>query len=167
MNIVAVETRTTFDLGKDIFVISKMKAKFGGAFSNTKLTFSEKNRGLKKEEVQFVTTYFAALALQKIKNSRTILDAAGERQTCSGRRLQARRLWQSHPDSHTFGVYYDEINDEEADYMDTSPFSGDCKCSVEGAEECCFISTPTRAFKEYQPTYVRRCTAYMKSIGRC
>lgn len=167
MNIVIVETKTTFNLGKDIFVISKMKAKFGGAFSNTKLTFSEHNRGLTKEEVQFVTTYFAALALDKIKKHRSILDAAGKRQTCSRRRLQGRRrLWANYnPDDHVYGVYNDELEDEMEEDIGTET-TVPCVCTIQDPNSCC-IGTFDVSDDEVQQTSVRRCTDFMRYVGRC
>lgn len=152
MNIVAVETTTKFELGKDIFVIAKMKATFGGAFSNTKLSFKEKDRGLTKEEVHFVTTYFAALALKKIKDDRKILDASGKRQTCSRRRLQARRLWTSYPASHPRGIFNDEMEfDVQSSFADECASCGDC--TFDSNRPCCLGRCNRRLWQSYSQSH--------------
>ena len=75
MNIVLVKTDVKFKLAKDIFVISKSKASFGGAFSSTKLHWKSRDAALKQADLTFVSEFFINLGMNRIKQSRDILGA--------------------------------------------------------------------------------------------
>ena len=84
MNIVLVKTDVKFKLAKDIFVISKSKATFGGAFSTTKLHWKSRDAALKQPDLTFVSEFFINLGMNRIKQSRDILGAAqGETKGCN------------------------------------------------------------------------------------
>jgi len=72
MNIVLVKTDVTFNLAEDVFVISKSKATFGGAFSTTKLHWKKSKAALKSPDLQFVSEYFMNLGMNRIKQSREV-----------------------------------------------------------------------------------------------
>ena len=84
MNIVLVKTDVAFKLAPDIFVISKSKATFGGAFSTTKLHWKSRDAALKQPDLTFVSEFFINLGMNRIKQSRDILGAAkGETKGCN------------------------------------------------------------------------------------
>merc|ERR1712224_406191 len=69
MNVIVLNTKSTFKLGDDTFVISKSKATFGGAFSTTKLSFQEKPASMSVADVDFVSRYFTAMAMKQVSQA--------------------------------------------------------------------------------------------------
>ena len=72
MNIVLVKTDVAFKLAPDIFVISKSKSSWGGAFSSTKLHWKKSKAPIKQADLTFVSEYFITLGMNRIKQSREI-----------------------------------------------------------------------------------------------
>ncbi len=72
MNIVLVKTDVAFKLAPDIFVISKSKSSWGGAFSSTKLHWKKSKAPIKQADLTFVSEYFITLGMNCIKQSREI-----------------------------------------------------------------------------------------------
>jgi len=86
MNIVLVKTDITFKLAPDVFVISKSKATFGGAFSTTKLHWKKNKAALKAQDLQFVSEFFINLGMTRIKQSQEVAGfAARDTQGCGGK----------------------------------------------------------------------------------
>ena len=81
MNIVLIKTDVTFKLAPDLFVISKSKASWGGAFSETKLHWKKEKKPIRAADLQFVSEYFITLGMNRIKQSREV---AGFAQTDDG-----------------------------------------------------------------------------------
>jgi hypothetical protein len=79
MNVVFVFTEATFKLKPDLFIISKSESRLGGAFSNTKLQWKNKDASLRVEDLKFVSEYFLALGMAQIQQSQTIVGFAGTR----------------------------------------------------------------------------------------
>ena len=83
MNIVLVKTDISFKLAPDVFVISKSKATFGGAFSTTKLHWKKNKAALKAQDLQFVSEFFINLGMTRIKQSQEVAGfAARDTQGC-------------------------------------------------------------------------------------
>jgi hypothetical protein len=72
MNIVLVKTDVSFKMAEDIFVISKSKSSWGGAFSSTKLHWKKNKAPIKQEDLTFVSEYFITLGMNRIKQSHEI-----------------------------------------------------------------------------------------------
>jgi hypothetical protein len=72
MNIVLVKTDVAFKMAEDIFVISKSKSSWGGAFSSTKLHWKKNKAPIKQADLTFVSEYFITLGMNRIKQSREI-----------------------------------------------------------------------------------------------
>jgi len=123
MNIVLVKTDITFKLAPDVFVISKSKATFGGAFSTTKLHWKKNKAALKAQDLQFVSEFFINLGMTRIKQSQEVAGfAARDTQGC-GHGTQPPK--QTSPfkdeaeDMYDFGPeeFYDtEADDESVGY---------------------------------------------------
>ena len=83
MNIVLVKTDISFKLAPDVFVISKSKATFGGAFSTTKLHWKKNKAALKAQDLQFVSEFFINVGMTRIKQSQEVAGfAARDTQGC-------------------------------------------------------------------------------------
>ena len=82
MNIIVLNTMSTFELGDDTFVISKSKATFGGAFSKTKLSFVEKPAALRLADVEFVSHYFTAMAMKEVSQAEEVANVKNK-PTCN------------------------------------------------------------------------------------
>merc|ERR1711959_753014 len=82
MNIVLVKTDVAFKLANDIFVISKTKPSWGGAFETTKLHWKKSKAPIKSADIQFVSEYFITLGMNRIKQSREV---GGMAQTDDGK----------------------------------------------------------------------------------
>merc|ERR1712072_323881 len=67
MNIVLIKSDIAFNLAQDVFIISKSKATFGGAFSTTKLHWKSRDAALKAADMQFISEYFITLGFNRIK----------------------------------------------------------------------------------------------------
>jgi deoxycytidine triphosphate deaminase len=72
MNIVLVKTDVAFKMAEDIFVISKSKSSWGGAFSSTKLHWKKNKAPIKQADLTFVSEYFITLGMNRIKQSREV-----------------------------------------------------------------------------------------------
>ena len=72
MNIVLVKTDVSFKMAEDIFVISKSKSSWGGAFSSTKLHWKKNKAPIKQADLTFVSEYFITLGMNRIKQSHEI-----------------------------------------------------------------------------------------------
>ena len=79
MNIVLVKTDVAFKLAPDIFVISKSKSSWGGAFSSTKLHWKKNKAPIKQADLTFVSEYFITLGMNRIKQSHEIGGMAKKR----------------------------------------------------------------------------------------
>merc|ERR1719399_240230 len=131
MNIVLVKTDITFKLAPDVFVISKSKATFGGAFSTTKLHWKKNKAALKPQDLQFVSEFFINLGMTRIKQSQEVAGfAARDTQGC-GHGTQPPK--QTSPfkdeaeDMYDFGPeeFYDtEADDESVGYPDEENVGG-------------------------------------------
>jgi len=123
MNIVLVKTDITFNLAPDVFVISKSKATFGGAFSTTKLHWKKHNAALKAPDLQFVSEFFINLGMTRIKQSQEVAGfAAKDVQGCGGTQppKQTSPFKDEAEDMNDFGrgEFYDntEADDESVGY---------------------------------------------------
>merc|ERR1711871_1093026 len=68
-----ITSKNTFRLKPNLFVITKSKATMGGAFSDTKLVWKTEDAGLKQADLEFVSKYFLAIALEQLQASRGAL----------------------------------------------------------------------------------------------
>ena len=130
MNIVLVKTDITFNLAPDVFVISKSKATFGGAFSTTKLHWKKHNAALKAPDLQFVSEFFINLGMTRIKQSQEVAGfAAKDVQGCGGTQppKQTSPFKDEAEDMNDFGrgEFYDNQYDEDIGWKKdiTKPFN--------------------------------------------
>jgi hypothetical protein len=82
MNIVLIKTDVTFELAPDLFVISKSKSSWGGAFSKTKLHWKKEKKPIKSADITFVSEYFITLGMNRIKQSREVAGFAQNDDGC-------------------------------------------------------------------------------------
>ena len=65
-----------------MFVIQKATSRMGGAFSNSKLVYKEEDQGLKTADLEFISSYFLAIAMQQIQKARETLMDTQATQNC-------------------------------------------------------------------------------------
>ena len=82
MNIVLIKTDVTFEMAPDIFVISKTKSSWGGAFETTKLHWKKSKAPIKSEDISFVSEYFITLGMNRIKQSKEVAGFAQNDDGC-------------------------------------------------------------------------------------
>jgi len=69
MSVVIITSKNTFRLKPNLFIITKTKARMGGAFSNTKLVWKTEKAGLSTTDLEFVSKYFLGIALEQLQSS--------------------------------------------------------------------------------------------------
>ena len=68
MQFVLIGSKVAFDLAPDVFLITRSTSKMGGAFSEQKLVWKNKERPLNNDDdLKFVNTYFRTLSLSMVQ----------------------------------------------------------------------------------------------------
>merc|ERR1711871_408640 len=99
-----ITSKNTFRLKPNLFVITKSKATMGGAFSDTKLVWKTEDAGLKQADLEFVSKYFLATALEQLQASRGALLPTQASTNCGPYRPLPKQCnpWQKDPRKKDF-----------------------------------------------------------------
>merc|ERR1711871_674017 len=99
-----ITSKNTFRLKPNLFVITKSKATMGGAFSDTKLVWKTEDAGLKQADLEFVSKYFLAIALEQLQASRGALLTTQASTNCGPYRPLPKQCnpWQKDPRKKDF-----------------------------------------------------------------
>lgn len=82
MNIVLIKTDVTFEMAPDLFVISKTKSSWGGAFEKTKLHWKKSKAPIKSADISFVSEFFITLGMNRIRQSKEVAGFAQNDDSC-------------------------------------------------------------------------------------